>query len=409
MDEALQQRIWRELEYEAGRTGPPADFPRLPPIPAARYTDAAFHALELEHVFGKSWLAVARSEDFPRSGSFLVWEKLGRTVLLVRGKDGVVRAFYNSCRHRGAAVVPGGSGRTTLLRCQYHSWSYDLTGRLVAVPEEQDFCGLDKSAHGLIPIRCETFGGTIWINFDDAARPLLPSLGSLPAEWASMEMEKLRVVYRRSQTIACNWKAAIDAFQEVYHINTIHRESIGDAYNSRAASMGLIVGGHSRMVVAYNPHARAKLNMSDPGTPDIAGATHLHRNASVAYLAFPNLISPFRSIFVQQMRFWPLGVDACEMDIVTLGPDWGEGERPPYWDMAAPAFDKVLDEDMENLGSIQTSMRSGALKEVTLSYQERRIYWTNQRLDALIGVENIPPHLRVVPVLQAEDAKAAAA
>lgn len=402
MREDLQARIWQELDYEANRKTAPEGFSALPPIPAARYTDPAFHALELEHVFGKSWLPVAREEDFAQPGSFLVWNKLGKPVLLVRGKDGVIRAFYNTCRHRGAAVTPAESGRTTLLRCQYHSWSYDLTGRLIGVPEEHDFCGLDKSAHGLIPIRCDSFGGTIWINFDDDAAPLLSTLGSLPDEWACMGMEQLRVVYRRSQVIACNWKAAVDAFQEVYHINTIHRESIGDAYNSRAATMGLIEGGHSRMVVAYNAHARDKLGMSDPGTPDIAGATHLHRNASVAYLAFPSMLSPFRSIFVQQMRFWPRGVDECEMDIVTLGPDWGDGEKPEYWDMAAPAFDKVLDEDMANLGSIQNSMRSGALKHVTLSYQERRIYWANQRIDAMIGADNIPPHLRVQPVLTAE-------
>jgi phenylpropionate dioxygenase-like ring-hydroxylating dioxygenase large terminal subunit len=402
MHEALQERISQELDYEANRTSPPAGFQALPPIPAARYTDPAFHALELEHVFGKAWLAVAREEDFAQHGSFKIWSKLDKPVLLVRGKDGAIRAFYNTCRHRGAAVTPADSGRATLLRCQYHSWSYDLTGKLIGVPEEQDFCGLDRASHGLVAIRCESFSGTIWLNFDDNAPPLLSTLGSLPDEWACMGMESLRVVYRRSQIIACNWKAAVDAFQEVYHINTIHRGSIGGAYDSRAASMGMIAGGHSRMVVAYNSHAREKLRMSDPGTPDIAGATHIHRNASVAYLAFPNLISPFRSIFVQQMRFWPRGVDECEMDIITLGPDWAEGERPAYWDMATSAFDQVLDEDMENLGSIQASMRSGALKEITLSYQERRIYWANQQIDTLIGEKNIPPHLRVAPVLKAE-------
>lgn len=402
MREELQQKIWTELDYEANRKSAPEGFSRLPPIPAARYTDQAFHALELEHVFARSWLAVAREEEFPEHGSFIVWNKLDKPILLIRGKDNRIRAFYNTCRHRGAAVTPAGKGRTTLLRCQYHSWTYDLTGRLIGVPEEQDFCGLDRSSHGLVPLRCETFAGTVWLNLDDKAPPLLSTLGSLPDEWACMEMENLRIVYRRSQVINCNWKAAVDAFQEVYHINTIHRQSIGDAYNSRAASMGLIEGGHSRMAVAYNAHARQKLGMAAPGTPDIAGATHLHRNASVAYLAFPNLISPFRSIFVQQMRFWPRGVNECEMDIVTLGPDWGSGDRPEYWDMAAPAFDKVLDEDMENLGSIQASMRSGALEEVTLSYQERRIYWANQQIDAMIGIDRIPPHLRVIPALRAE-------
>ena len=105
MREALQQRIWQELDYEANRKGSPEGFSALPPIPAGRYTDPAFLALEQEHVFGKSWLAVAREEDFPQTGSFLVWKKLDKPVLLVRGKDGQVRAFYNTCRHRGAAVA----------------------------------------------------------------------------------------------------------------------------------------------------------------------------------------------------------------------------------------------------------------------------------------------------------------
>jgi phenylpropionate dioxygenase-like ring-hydroxylating dioxygenase large terminal subunit len=402
MDEALQARIWQQVEQEAARTGPPVGVAPLPPIPAARYTSEAFYKLELEHVFGKSWLAVAREEELSEPGQFLVWRKLGKAVILVRGKDHVIRAFYNTCQHRGAAVTPADHGKSNLLRCQYHSWSYDLTGRLVAIPEEQDFCGIDKTSRGLVPVRCESWGGTVWINMDNQAAPLLSQMDALDAEWACMDMASLRIVHRRSATINCNWKAAVDAFQEVYHLNTIHRESIGNAYNSRAAAMGLIDGGHSRMVVAYNPWARDKLGMNAPDTPDIPGATHMHRNASVAYLAFPNMISPFRSIFVQQMCFWPTGVGTCEMELVTLGPGW-TGDKPDYWEQAAPAFDRVLDEDMENLGSIQASMASGTLKGVTLSYQERRIYWANQKIDELIGRENIPRDMAVEPMLRAED------
>lgn len=400
MTPELQQRIRDELEYEANRTAPPDGFPVLAEIPAARYTSEEFLKLELEHVFHKSWLAAARLEEVPEAGSFIVWRKLGKPILIVRGKDGEVRAFYNSCRHRGAAVTPADHGKCNLLRCQYHSWAYDLTGRLIAVPEERDFGSVDKESHSLIPVRCEVYGGTIYVNLDPNAQPLLDYLAPLLDEWACMELEKLRIVNRRVSIIPCNWKAAVDAFQEVYHINTIHRTTIGDALNSKASAIALIKGGHSRMVTAYNPWALTTLGMDSPDTPDIKGATPLHRQSSTAYLTFPNLITPFRSIFVQQMKFWPRGVHECEMEVVSLGPDWGDGPRPAYWDRAVPAFDKVLDEDMENLGSIQESMNSGAVGGMRISYQERRIYWTHEEIDRRIGIENIPEHLRVVPLLE---------
>jgi phenylpropionate dioxygenase-like ring-hydroxylating dioxygenase large terminal subunit len=399
MRDELQSRIREELAYEAGRDAPPPGFPALPEIPGGRYTDPDFHALEIEHVFLKSWLPTARLEEFDRPGSYLVWKKMGRPVLLVRGKDDIVRAFYNSCRHRGAALTPAERGHGNLLRCQYHSWSYDLTGRLVAVPDERDFCGLDKSARGLIPIRCETYGGTVFVNFDDDAPPLAEAMAPLLDEWACMEMHTLRVVMRQTTEIACNWKAALDAFQEVYHVNTIHPDTLGTALNSRATALGLFPHGHSRMVSAYHARALATLGLNVEGQPDIPGATALHRQSSTAYLMFPNLISPFRSIFVQQLRFWPRGVGRCELEVVGLGPDWGDGPKPDYWDMAVPAFRKVLDEDMANLGSIQESLESGAFTGMMLNYQERRIYWTHEEIDRRIGAERIPPSLRVRQVL----------
>ena len=399
MDEGLQQRIHAQIAYEAGRDAPPADFPALPEVPGGRYTSEAFHQLELDHLFLKSWLPTVRTEELERRGSFVVWRKMGRPILIVRGKDDVVRAFYNSCRHRGAALTPADKGHGSLLRCQYHSWSYDLTGRLVAVPDERDFCGLDKSARGLIPVRCESYGGTVFVNFDDDAPPLSDMLAPMRDEWACMEMESLRIVMRHNAVIDCNWKAAVDAFLEVYHINTIHRDSLGKALDSRSTALGLLPHGHSRMVTAYNPWALETLGMDVAGQPDIAGATPLHRRSSTAYLQFPNLIMPFRSIFVQQLRIWPRGPHQCELEVVGLGPDWGEGARPAYWDRAAPAFRKVLEEDMENLGSIQESLNSGAFTGMMLSYQERRIYWMHEEIDRRIGVDRIPPELRVEQLL----------
>ncbi|MCG2840544.1 aromatic ring-hydroxylating dioxygenase subunit alpha [Sandaracinobacter sp. RS1-74] len=399
MDQSTQDRIRSEMEWEAARKAPPEGFPALPPIAAARYTDPSFLELEIERIFRRSWLAAIRVEELESSGSFVVWDKVGVPVLIVRGKDDVVRAFHNSCRHRGAAVTPAARGRGSLLRCQYHSWSYDLTGRLVAVPDEQDFCGLDKSANGLIPIRCETWGGWVFVNLDDEAGPLMQQIGPTVGEWGDIDVSTLRVVQNQTSLLDCNWKAALDAFQEVYHINTIHRDSIGKALNSRACSIGLLPGGHSRMVVRYHPWALETLGMDSPDTPSIPGALDMHRDTSTAYFTFPNLVTPIRSIFIQFMQFWPRGVGQCEMQVTGLGPGWGDGPRPDYWDRAAPAFAKVLDEDMANLGSIQRSLSSGALDGVRLSYQERRIYWAHEAIDRAIGADSIPPGLAVSPLL----------
>lgn len=237
MTPATEQRIRATLAYEGDRTAPPPDFPALPEIPGGRYTSEAFHALEQEHVFRKTWQVVGRVEDFPTPGSFQVWRKLGPPILVVRGKDEVVRAFYNTCRHRGAAVVPDDSGRVNVLRCQYHSWAYDLTGRLINTPDERDFCGLVKSTRNLIPVRCETWGGWIFVNLDDDAPSFADSMGPLADEWACMDMAALRVVHRRSTIIDCNWKAACDAFQEVYHITTIHKDKIGTALNPKQTAI----------------------------------------------------------------------------------------------------------------------------------------------------------------------------
>ncbi len=399
MDAALEQRIRAELESEASRKTAPAGFAALPEIPAGRYTRADFAALEQEYVFNKAWLPAARMEELPKAGSYVVWRKLGPAILIVRGKDDVVRAFYNSCRHRGAALTAEDAGQGNLLRCQYHSWSYDLTGKLVGVPDEYDFCGLDKGTRALVPVKAEVWAGWVFVNLDPDAKPLAETVAPLAPEWACMEVEKLRVVHRRSSMINCNWKAAVDAFQEVYHITTIHQQSIGKALNNRACAIGLLPWGHSRMVTGYQPWALETLGMDSPDTPNIAGATELHRSSSTAYCLFPNVITPFRSIFVQFMMFWPRGVDSCEMQVVALAPDWGDGSRPGYWDKAAPAFDKVLDEDMANLGSIQASMQAGAVTGMLTSYQERRIYWTHEEIDRRIGIDRIPPELRVTPRL----------
>jgi len=395
MDAELQQRIMTEARAEAGRRQYPAGFPTLPEIPGGRYISDAFHQLEREHVWRSSWLCAGREEDVPEVGSYVLFDKLGSPILVVRGRDRKVRAFFNTCRHRGAPVVAGREGCARLLRCQYHSWAYDLEGRLVQVPDDYDFAGLDKDTRGLIPVACETWGGWIFVS-QAPETDLATAWGPLFREWECMGMDRLRITARRSDIIRCNWKAAVDAFQEIYHISTLHPSSVGAILNSSAAAVGLLPGGHSRMV--------ALLKEGDQDRPVSTGAAiadlpELHRRTSVAYAGFPNLITPFGAAGLHFLLFWPRGVGECEMQTIGLGVDWGDGPVPEAWRQAEAGFDHVLDEDIENMSKIQASLESGAFTGMMLGYRERKIYWMHESLDACIGLERIPPGLAVPPRL----------
>ena len=157
MDTATVQRFIDGMKYETARTGPPEGFPSLPDIPAGRYTDPAFLKLENEFMWHRSWLYACHLDELPERGSFILWKKTGTPILIVRGKDDVVRAFYNTCRHRGGPLVKSACGKVDGLVCGYHGWTYTLDGRLINLRDKRDFPNLDMSTRNLIEVRCERF------------------------------------------------------------------------------------------------------------------------------------------------------------------------------------------------------------------------------------------------------------
>ena len=142
MDETYLARFRERSAAETDRSSPPNGFPALPDLPLGRYTDPTFYALEREHLFATSWLYAAHDSELVGEGAWVRRDIAGTPAVLVRGADGQVRAFINACRHRGAPVVADDAGCARLLVCQYHSWGYDLEGRLQRVPDERDFVQL---------------------------------------------------------------------------------------------------------------------------------------------------------------------------------------------------------------------------------------------------------------------------
>ncbi len=176
----------------------------------------------------------------------------------------------------------------------------------------------------------------------------------------------------------------MDAFLEVYHLNTIHPTNAGIMLNSRAAAMGLMPHGHSRMATRKNMNQGINF-VEFAGAPDISTMPDFYRTNNVAYNIFPNLVAPVEPTGFPLLLFWPRGLRQCEMVAVYVAPDWGEGERPAFWDEFLPIFDQVLNEDMMNLAPIQKSLDSGAFTGMMINYQERRIYWFHEELDRRIG------------------------
>ena len=389
----LQQQTEAELGRRAKRIAP--DFPALPPLPAARYVDPRLYALEQQHVFGRQWLYAGEASELPEPGSFKLWDKAGVPVLLVRDGDGLIRAFYNSCRHRGASLVAAERGTVKAFACNFHCWTYALDGALRSVPDEHEFPALDKSTLGLRPLRCEMLGNLIFINQDPHARPLMEHLGRAGQEIAHFDFDRRRVIHSMQFEIDCNWKIAIDAFAESYHLFRTHRDTVAPVFESHGQVLRLWPDGHSFMLTAARREARGNWIM-DTGSQD--PRHELTRSEQLSVTIFPNIIMALGEFIFPIFNFWPMGLSKTRFEAVLTTTRPIDDEERAQAHVAAEQLKVILLEDASNMSAIQTSVEKGLLEHVVLGCQERRIYQFHEAIDRQIGVDRIPPELRVESV-----------
>ena len=397
MDARTIERLERGMAFERSRSAPPERFPRLPDIPGGRYTDPAFYEAEQRGLWRKAWLYAGHIDQLPETGSYFMWNRTGAPVFVIRTEDGGVRAFYNTCRHRGGPLVKDEQGQVRALVCGYHGWSYNLAGELIGLRDPRDFVGLDFKCRSLVSLRCERFGNWIFVSEDPDAPPLLDYLGPIVEHFAPLQIDSLRLVHSETHEIACNVKVMQDAFLEVYHLRSIHQKTVDRFLDHRGTTIMLWQRGHSLMLT---PNRRP--DWVDPGTvgmPEIATIPPLIRDNNASYNFYPNLVVPVSSSGMPFLLFWPLGPRRMRLDAHWFAPDWGGGPRHPLWDTRIANFDRILAEDTQFAPQIQASVESPGFRGIPLNYQERRIYHWHEELDRRIGADQLPPALRVEPVL----------
>lgn len=339
-------------------------------------------------------------DEIAEPDAFKLWETAGQPVVILHARSGAVNAFYNTCSHRGAPVVTEDRGKRARLTCKYHGWTYDDEGALVSIRDPEDFRDLNFSCRSLTRVRCERYGSLIFVNFDPDAPSLLAWLGPIAKEWEEFQFDKLRLVDRYIWDLDCNWKIAMEANTEVYHVKSIHPSTVAVGLDDRRNVNTFYRNGHGRMVAPNRQDGIANVRVRPRFEVETVG--EIARTCTQSYGVFPNLVTPLAPAGFFMLAFWPNGIDKSRMEVWWFGADWGEGEKPSEWDQSIAAVNVVLEEDTLFGRWIQKSQQSYGFKGVPLSYQEARIYHWNQWADRLIGIDKIPPELRVPQVIGEE-------
>jgi phenylpropionate dioxygenase-like ring-hydroxylating dioxygenase large terminal subunit len=192
-----------------------------------------------------------RQEEVPNPGDYYEYVIGTQSFLVVRGDDGVLRAFHNSCRHR-ATILKVGMGNAQDLTCSFHSWCYSLRGALVSIPDRHLFPRVTDEGYRLREVGCDVWAGFVFVNPDPerAKRtPLREFLGRVADDVDVYHMERYRASMHASIPLDCNWKVAIEAFIEAYHVSFTHPQIL--SYLDDVNTVLEVFGDHSRMIVPY--------------------------------------------------------------------------------------------------------------------------------------------------------------
>ncbi len=294
---------------QANRTSLAADATRATGLSNAMYRDPAILTLERERIFRAQWLAVGHAADIARPGDAMPVEAAGVPIILLRGRDGTLRAFHNVCGHRGLRLLDAPChGRPTLV-CPYHGWAYDLAGLLRATPDfggigRRDAPGFDPTQFELRPVRlAEAFGGLLFVNLSGTAPPFADWAGPLLARWRPYDFDRLAHAHTETCTVDANWKLVAENFVDTLHLEWVHPQVVG---HSRPEDHFDIIEppaycSATRSAFSGDPRARAI-----PSFPDLPADL---ANRGEFLLLYPNVL-----FFLMPNQLFSITLDATAAD-----------------------------------------------------------------------------------------------
>jgi len=328
---------------------PDCPLERAHTIPSAWYHDPEIFAAECRAVFGGSWQTAGRADQVVEPGSFLTADLASEPILVIRDGEGILRAFYNVCRHRAAVVVNQQEGRASRLRCRYHGWTYDLAGRLRGTPEFDGVLDFSKEENGLVPLAVDTWGPLVFVHLPPvpAGEALATFLDPLPQRTAGLSLGRLQFVTRREYELACNWKVFVDNFLDGgYHVNTVHPGLAGalDYAHYRTEIAG-------KTSVQVSPLKQA----DDPAV----GKVRTGQNAYYWWV-FPNLMINCYQDVMDTNLVLPLGPERCKVifDFYFAHREGEEAER--FIAQSIAVAHQIQVEDMDICAEVQRGLKSRA-------------------------------------------------
>jgi len=276
-------------------------------LPGHYYTSPEIYAEEAERIFARRWLGVGRAAELANPGDFVTRTVARESIIVVRGQDGVVRAFYNVCRHRGTRLCEEPRGRLSeTIQCPYHAWTYTLDGALIGAPHMSDVAGFDKRDYPLHAVPVGEWEGFLFINLGREPEPVARAFAPLAERFRRFNLARLRSARRIEYDVRANWKLLFQNYSECLHCPIIHPGLAKlTPYTSGENDLfeGPYLGGY--MVITQDG---GSLTMSGRACGVPVGdlpAEDLHR--VYYYSIFPNMLLSLHPDYVMFHTLWPDG------------------------------------------------------------------------------------------------------
>ncbi|MBT6511130.1 MAG: aromatic ring-hydroxylating dioxygenase subunit alpha [Rhodospirillaceae bacterium] len=366
------------------RVGP--DFTTSLSLPPASYHDADVLAAEHDILFRKGWVGIGRADRWRDGGDFTAIDIGGVPVMVLRDKQGELRAFANSCRHRGAKLLEG-CGNVARITCPFHAWTYGLDGALRGAPRMGHSADFDTTANGLIPFRVETRSGFAFLCLDETTPALDDWLGDFKAMHSPWPLASLRTMRRRELEVGCNWKLFLEVFNEYYHLPYVHGGTFGTIYGEPDAADD-VEGAFTTQFGLTKGTGGLKEDEQEHSLPAMPKLDGRNRDGTRYTWAFPSMTFAVGTDAMWVYEARPITTDRCHVTMSVCFPE--ETIAAPGFESKAAHYyermDDALEEDRGVLERQQAGMTSPFAQQGRFAELEPSVanfaYWYARQMKA---------------------------